>query len=297
MNEKPTYCFIINCASNSKKAESFFRSKESLMREAFPNSTFVYVGKHDSIRDIVKDKSRSFSHIIACGGDGTVNQVVHGLYGTNCMFGVLPLGSGNDFAQSSGIPMEFSQSLNVLLSGKTKLVDLISYNNGFFINTCGIGLDGLTNFYASTSKYKSGFLKYFSSGLKALISADLFTISIVLPKFNSPIVRKVWMATIANGATEGGSYRISPSSQNDDGRAELILVNGISRFRLFIEFIKLSIGLPFGEHVVESFTFSRSVQIAVESPQKVHMDGENVVLQENPSVFEFHKGVINVLVP
>lgn len=296
MSEKATYCFIINCASNSKKAESFFRSKEALLRKAFPDSAYIYVGKHDSIRDIVKEKSQAYSHIIACGGDGTVNQTAQGLYGTNCTFGVLPLGSGNDFAQSAGIPLKFDKAFSVLVSGKSKPIDVITYSNGLFLNTCGIGLDGLTNFYASRSTFKTGFMRYFSSGLKALIAAKPFITSIVISVSNQQIERKVWMMTIANGPTEGGRYRISPSSENSDGRAELVVVKDISRFRLFVEFMKLSLGLPFSESVADTFTFTNTIQIRTENPQKVHMDGENIVLVENPSVFELHKAAIEVLV-
>ena len=268
-----------------------------LLRKAFPDSTYIYVGKHDSIKNIVRKKSQSFSHIIACGGDGTVNQTAHGLHRTNCILGVLPLGSGNDFAQSVGIPLNFDEAFNVLLSGKTKPIDAIIYTNGLFLNTCGIGLDGLTNFYASRSMFRSGFMRYFSSGLKALIAAKPFTTYIVIAETNQRIEQKVWMITIANGPTEGGRYRISPSSNNSDGRAELILVKYISRIRLFIEFMKLSLGLPFSDSVAGTFTFTNSVQIRTEKPQKIHMDGENVVLRENSSMFELINGSIRVVVP
>lgn len=268
-----------------------------LLNKAFPDSTCVYVGKNDSIEDIAREKSHSFSHIIACGGDGTVNKTVHGLIETDCILGVLPLGSGNDFAQSTGIPLNFDQAFNVLLSGRTKSIDVITCSNELFLNTCGIGLDGLTNFYASRNMYRSGFMRYFSSGLKALIAAQPFTTSIVITASNQRIDQKVWMITIANGATEGGRYRISPTSENSDGRAELILVKNISRLRLFIEFMKLSLGLPFSESVADTFTFFNSVKIQTEKNQKVHMDGENVVLRENPSIFELHKGSIKVIVP
>ncbi|WP_421774620.1 diacylglycerol/lipid kinase family protein [Gracilimonas sp.] len=276
MSNYPSYCFIINCASNAFRAESFFRNKEAELKAKFSNASFIYIRKDDSITEIARQKSEGCSHIIACGGDGTVNRVANGLVGSDCILGVIPLGSGNDFAQSIGLDLNFDRNVEVLSREIITRVDVVSTDCGYFLNTFGIGVDGLTNYYASKSGLKSGFLRYFVGGLKALFRSEPVRTKISISEHGTDIEQKVWMVAVANGKSEGGKYQISPSSVNSDGKVELIIVKSVNRIRLIYEFLKLSFGFSFNKRIVDEYSFTDSVSISTEGVLKSHADGEQV---------------------
>lgn len=256
---------------------------------------FVYISENDSIIDVVKNKALEHSHIIACGGDGTVNRVANALVGSECILGVIPLGSGNDFAQSIGLVKDFEKNIDTLLQGKVVRIDLIKSNWGYFINTFGIGVDGLTNYYASKSRFRSGFMRYFLGGLTALLSSKPVRTKISIPDQNIETEQPIWMVALANGKSEGGRYIISPSSVNHDGKVELIVVKSVSRLRLISEFLKLSLGFSFKKNVVSEFTISSAVKIRTSRKLKSHADGEQVP-ESADFFFEVCKAELPVIV-
>lgn len=286
MISERTYCFLINCASNSFKAESLFKQKEQELSKRFPDSEFIYIRKGDSIRDIARNKAAFYTHIVACGGDGTVSQTANGLMNTNATMGVIPMGSGNDFAQNIGLTLNGSFEDHVIALEKNKVtsIDLIEGEWGYVINSFGLGVDGLTNYYSNLSGLKNGSARYFWAALKALILAKPFELTLVLKEQDLLLKEKVWMIAIANGRTEGGKYIISPNSLNNDGLVELIVVKSISRLRLLYEFIKLSLGYPFYSNVVHELKADKMFTIKTEHPVKAHADGEQV---SGPVSFDF----------
>lgn len=277
MNPASTYCFIINCSSNSSRAESFFKSREQEIQQKTPGfSEFIYIQKEDSILEIVKEKALIHSHIVACGGDGTVNRVANAIIGTPTVLGVIPLGSGNDFAQNIGLYLDFEKDLEVLLNDNRSFVDTIKTDWGYFLNTYGIGVDGLTNYYSYKSPFKNGLLKYFWAGLRALSESKPFRAKIQISESETIFEQNAWMIAVCNGKTEGGRYTISPRSLNDDGEVELILVKNVSKLRLFFEFVKLSFGFSFKENIAEEFKSKKDFDILTDRALKVHADGEQV---------------------
>ncbi len=264
-----------------------------MLASIFEDSAFIYIAEEDDIGEIVRLKSSRYSHIIACGGDGTVNSVVRGLMNSKAVLGVLPLGSGNDFAKQINLSADFHTNVEILKKGNTCSIDVIESNAGLFVNTFGIGLDGLTNFYATQSLFKRKSLKYFAGGLRALFHAKPFTAQITVDEkeLNS---KKVWMVTIANGRIEGGRYNISPTSISGDGVVELIVVKAFSRGRLFWEFIKLSFGFSFKPGLTEVHKIQHTLKVKLNREMKVHADGEQVA-QKKRYNFKLNKQLIDVI--
>lgn len=266
------------------------------MRIKLPASDFIYINKEDSIPEIAGQKADAYTHIVACGGDGTVNKVANGIMGSQAVLGVLPLGSGNDFAQNIGLTLDFETDLEILLQNHITDIDVVKSSYGYFLNTFGIGVDGLTNYYASKSRFRNGLLRYFSGGLRALYSAKLFTATVKNPSdLKEAIKQKVWMVTIANGKTEGGKYTISPESVNNDGQIELVLVKDVSRLRLAAEFMKLSLGLSFKDNVVKILSSSDGFEVNLEDELEAHADGEKQGLVSGFNQFQFLKKALKVV--
>lgn len=275
-----TYSFIVNTASGNHRVEGSFSHYEDLIRQEFPACEIVYIREDDSISEVAQLQAARHSYIVACGGDGTVHQVINGLDGTDAVLGVLPLGSGNDLARAIGLSTDIKQNIAILKRKKVRPLDLIKANDELFINTFGIGADGLTNYYASKSKFQCGALRYFFGGMRALLHSSVFDVELSIGGTKTLLKTKAWMVTIANGTTEGGRYTISPTSKLDDGVFEVIVVKDIPRVKLLWEFIKLSFGMDFSPKVVTNYATDTDCTIKLSAAKKTHADGEQISPQK-----------------
>ncbi len=266
-------CFVINEFSNSSRAGSFIRESETTINRTFKNSRFFYITRLNELESIIEQATNAFDIIVACGGDGTIQSVAKYVYGAGKTLGVIPLGSGNDFAKSIGIlPGEsIIYYLDILRRHKTKEIDVPYVNNNLFLNTVGIGFDGLTNRYAQNMRGVTGGLKYTIAGIKAFFRAKPFSVSIISPNFQ--INQNIWMVVLANGAVEGGKFIISPNSNNSDGRVELVIFPAFNRLKLGLAFIKLSFGIKLNHNYYSSVCV-KSAKITFLSNPPAHSDGE-----------------------
>lgn len=265
-----SYCLIVNRASNSGKCLHTITKHLSLIKNTLKNVEVYELGENESIVDIASLKAETFNVIVACGGDGTARKVAIGIKDHDVLFGVLPLGSGNDFAKMLNLSSSLEVNLKVLEKAETSTLDLGILNDTFFINTLGLGFDGYTNYLASKSKIK-GSLKYVLSGIKALITAKAFDATINCKGRTESF--HTLMILIANGKWEGGKYFVSPNSLNNDGYLELIILKSISKIRLAIEFIKLSLGSSLSSDLIK-LTSIQKTKITTSIPVYTHADGE-----------------------
>jgi len=268
-----SYLLIVNCKANSGRAKGQIKRNLNRINSALDNPEIIYIDEPSGIESIARKASEHAECVISCGGDGTMQNIARGLYGSNCKMGVIPIGSGNDFVKALHIlpHQSLDYYLNIIINNETRKIDLPALNGQIFINTCGIGFDGLTNYLSSKSSL-NGSLKYLISGFRAFLSARPFYVSIKsLPDliFDG----KIWMIAIANGSTEGGKYRISPNSDNSDGVLELVVVPAYSRIKLIIAFILLSMKIPLTEKFF-GITPVKSAQIEITEDHFIHMDGE-----------------------
>jgi diacylglycerol kinase (ATP) len=245
-----------------------------MINEVLPGARILYVNEPAKLIQESAASAKSSDVVIACGGDGTAQSVARGVFGTSATMGLIPIGSGNDFAKSIGLKtnQDILYYLKIIVKGFVRNIDVPTINEEIFINTAGIGFDGLTNYYAAQSRFLKGSLKYTYAGLKSFFSAKKFTLSGNLNR--QDISKKVWMAAVANGSTEGGKYLISPKSDNADGTLELIIVPGYSRLKLLYAFIWMSFGNALGGSFSEIITF-KSGSLKLTEVQKIHLDGEN----------------------
>jgi YegS/Rv2252/BmrU family lipid kinase len=219
--------------------------------------------------------------VIAIGGDGTVHEVVNGLMQVPAeirpALGVVPAGSGNDFAHSIGIPAQADRALVHALKGEPSLVDIgvLKDKNGrteFFDNTAGIGFDSIVTIRSHKLPILRGFMMY----LTAVIQTIILNHDPVLMKIEmdgEKWEQQALMFTICNGPREGGGFMLAPDAKNDDGVLNYVLVKKCGRltmFRLVPEFMK-------GTHPRFSqvkMGMCKTFNILADSPMYVHADGE-----------------------
>ncbi|XWN36692.1 MAG: diacylglycerol kinase family protein [Balneola sp.] len=268
------YTLLVNCKSNSSRAENFIRLSEDIIHKKLPDCEIKYISLPEQLLKEASRSAQSSSVVIACGGDGTAQSVARGLFGLDALMGLIPIGSGNDFAKSIGLKTKQSIEyyLDIIIKQQVIPVDLPVINDHIFINTAGIGFDGLTNYYASKFSFLRGMMKYTLAGLKAFLTAKPITITGII---NDSVMKKqVWMAAVANGAVEGGKYLISPASVNSDGILELIIVPAYSRLKLALAFILLSIGKSLSSNYSRVIPL-KTATLKISDLHHIHLDGEN----------------------
>ncbi|MBI5951657.1 MAG: diacylglycerol kinase family lipid kinase [Chloroflexi bacterium] len=220
--------------------------------------------------------------VVAMGGDGTVHEVVNGLMQIPAdrrpTLGVVPIGSGNDFAYSMGITSKSPQALaNALRAETIQTVDLgkMIDEHGrveYFDNTIGIGFDAVVTIRSHKLPIVKGFLMYLTAVLQTII-LNHNPAHMQLETESQTWEQDVIMLTLCNGQREGGGFMLSPNSKNDDGKLEFLTVDRLSRpamLRLLPEFIN-------GTHMkfkpVRMGEF-KSMKISSDLPLYIHADGE-----------------------
>jgi diacylglycerol kinase (ATP) len=220
--------------------------------------------------------------VVAMGGDGTVHEIVNGLMQVPTdkrpMMGIVPIGSGNDFAYSMGITVEPAHALANALNGKNiQAVDicLMTDENGrreYFDNTLGIGFDAVVTIRSHKLPIVKGFLMYLTAVIQTII-LNHNPAKMQIETENLKWTEDVIMLTLCNGPREGGGFMLSPNSKNNDGKMEFLTVSKISRatmFRLVPEFLK-GTHMRFKQiHMGEFKTF----KLTSDLPLYIHADGE-----------------------
>lgn len=219
------------------------------------------------------------TRLIVAGGDGSVHEAANGILGagSDAALGVIPTGTGNDFAKAADIPLDWETATRLLAdriaSGATpRRVDAATMNERFFINGAGIGLDAKVTRIARSIRLPIGDIVYllaiFRTLAEGLVSPDLIVESEDF-EYRGPLT----LASISNGAWIGGMFHIAPMADNRDGQLELLLVAPVTRRRILALLPKLIRG----RHVTESeirHTAVQRVTITSDADIPSHLDGE-----------------------
>lgn len=213
--------------------------------------------------------------VVALGGDGTSHEVANGLLSSGnseVALGMIPIGTGNDFADMFDTPTDLAQVALRIREGKTRLIDVGRINDRYFVNIVGVGFDALVSIQALKIQHVlRGFPLYLAA---VFITLKEYQIPHITVEFDGErLSMPMTMINVANGKREGGGFLIAPDAQNDDGIFDICLARGLGRLgilRLLPEVIK-------GTHVdKEPVTMAKAKRVVLDSPDPlpVHADGE-----------------------
>lgn len=223
-----------------------------------------------------------FEVIVAAGGDGTTNEVVNGLMAASAgsvagMLGIIPVGSGSDFARAAGVPPDLRGACQRLAQGQPRLVDvglarLPGQTSRYFDNTLGIGFDGQVTLEARRFMRLRGMALYLPVVLKTIFISYKPPL-VTIDYDGQRIEQRSLMIVVANGPREGSSFYVAPDAAPDDGYFDLCIAKELSRLGMLAmvpEFMK-------GTHVnKEPITMARARRVTITSEDNLvaHMDGE-----------------------
>jgi YegS/Rv2252/BmrU family lipid kinase len=222
--------------------------------------------------------------VIALGGDGTVHEVINGLMKIPAdqrpALSIVPIGSGNDFSYSLGIPENPETAMRQALNGKPRKVDIgyLRLLDGkefetFFSNAIGIGFDATVVIRQRQTRYLHGFLGY----LKAVMQTIIFNnagFDLTGSIDEKPINESLLMFVICNGKREGGGFHVAPNAEPDDGHLDIIGLRKMGRLRMLFDALPKFLN---GKHLLAPYTLSEkgvSLDIKSSAPLVMHADGE-----------------------
>jgi diacylglycerol kinase (ATP) len=223
--------------------------------------------------------SNEVGAIISIGGDGTLNEIVQKAVFTGKPVGVIPAGSGNDFVKVLNTPKKLEDIVDMLLAGRTKVIDAGRMNRRFFANNIGIGFDAAVNFNTRKVTWiRSGLAVYVSALLKTLTHYRPLPMKITIN--NEVFDQAMFLVSVGNGTTCGGGFKLTPHAKIDDQLLDITMVKPLSLPQLFRHFPKVFQGtIDRTEHAITR----RAVNLTVESvhPLPLHVDGEMYALEGN----------------
>jgi diacylglycerol kinase (ATP) len=217
--------------------------------------------------------------IVVAGGDGSVHEASNGIMsaGGGASVGVIPSGTGNDFAKACGVPLNWELATSLLakrISEGTgeRAIDIGRMNGRYFANGAGIGFDAKVTQIARSYRLPIGDLVYLLAIFRGMAQG------IASPRLRITAGETIWdgpltLANVANGPWVGGMFHIAPMADNGDGRFDLIIAAPVSRLRI----LSLLPKLMSARHVREkeiSHEHVTDLLVEADDPVLSHLDGE-----------------------
>jgi diacylglycerol kinase (ATP) len=215
--------------------------------------------------------------VVVVGGDGTVHEAVNGILKADIgsALGLIPLGTGNDFAKAVGLPMDWRQACDRVVEkirAGARRIDAGRCNDFFFANGIGVGLDARVTQASEKLKWLPGSLSYVAALAKVMIDG--------IPRTDARIThdgvllqQDISLISVCNGQYIGGVFFIAPTAVNDDGLLQMVVARGVNR-RQVIRLAPRVIKGTHGDAPEASFIDGRRFTIEMEKPMPVEADGE-----------------------
>ena len=224
---------------------------------------------------------QGYDMVIAMGGDGTIHEVINGLMKIpgekRPVLGIVPVGSGDDFAHVLKLSLKPTEALTCALDGEPSAVDLclMTDEHGrqqYFNNTLGIGFGAMVTIRSHQIPILRGFLIYLIAVIQTII-LDHIPIHMKIESDDTKWEQKVKYLVLCNGPREGGGFLVAPEAKIDDGLIHYAMITGVSRpmmFRLVPEVMKGTHGRFKQVRMGSCKTFS----LSADRPLYIHADGE-----------------------
>lgn len=294
MNSAPV-AFIINPAAGSS---ANLDELTAAIRAAFPQAELAVAAEAgDSERLAAEAVDAGCGLVVAAGGDGTLHEVINGLHGrfARTRLGLLPLGTGNDFARSIGLPATLPEALAILQNGRSARLDVVRLSGAAercMINVSGGGFSALVDEKMTDERKETwGPLSDARSFLEALPEREEFAATVALD--GVPLDVRASAVFVANARYVARGIPIAPRARLDDGLLDVIILPVASLARIAV----LAPVTLAGAHLdSEDVVFRRARTVRVESdpPMRFNADGE--LLPEGPLTFECLPGAVDFIV-
>ncbi len=291
--KKNNILFIINPISGIGKQKQVEDVIEKVLDQNIYNYEIAYTEyPHHGTLLSLQASIQKKDIVVAVGGDGSINDCVRGLIGTDVTLGIIPAGSGNGLARTLNIPLNMEDAIEVLNKGKTNEIDTIKVNNKIYASIAGIGFDALIAKEFRNTKVR-GFNKYLSLILQHYPFYEPQTYRIEYD--NQVIEEEALFISFANSNQFGFDTIIAPSAKVDDGFIQVSIVKKVPlvMLPLTVQFLLLK---NFDKSIYVKTFKTKEVIVKNNTSLLVNLDGESVEMEQELK-FSINPQSLNIIIP
>jgi diacylglycerol kinase (ATP) len=287
MSEK--WFLIINPTANRGAGAKCVPVIRKILHEKNIEHEVLVTTQSSEAMPYVIEKAFECGMIVACGGDGTVHEVINGMMQAKSQngtaapmaaLGVIPIGSGNDFVKMLNIPCDVEKAMDILIQKKTKPIDIgemsvDGHHFRFFDNNVGIGFDAYVNYESIKIKHLKGVAIYLAAVFKSLFKYKHPTVEYSV---NGEMKRrKILLMTTGNGRCSGGGFYITPNAKMDDGLFDVCVIASMNKLNMLKNLPKVMTGSHLSIPEASMYQ-AQEIHIRSADALPIHADGEVVSL-------------------
>ncbi|MHC5354969.1 diacylglycerol/lipid kinase family protein [Myroides sp. LJL115] len=291
-----TIVFIVNPIAGkglgkviSQEIEEYFLGKDVSITVHFTQKA-----NHATLlaKDFVKQNPLA---IVACGGDGTINEVAQALVGTSIALGVIPIGSGNGLASNLRIPSRVHRALDIVCNQHSTFIDVGKLNDSYFFSNIGMGIDAdVIHRYAQGGT--RNFYGYLKASLKSVYSYSAKSFKVQIDQ-NSEFKDSFYFLFCSNSNQAGYGISFSPQAQLNDGKLDFLAIKKLNLLeQLYFSFCVLT-------HRINRMKKARvlqakEIEFLADSPGiTLQIDGEDAKIETKGIKVKVLEKSLKVLVP
>jgi diacylglycerol kinase (ATP) len=293
--EHLTARLIANPSSGSEAAVDRLPLISSRLRQLAPQLDIVLTEGAADAENAARDAARAgYQYIFVAGGDGTLNEALNGAAGVpgafeRTAFGIVPFGTGNDFATAIGLPSDQDDALNALVHGRLVPFDLGMVNERCFVNVSAGGfIADVSEAVDPSLKTMAGRLAYLIGGAKALWNVEPFRCTI------GESDRSCMMFAVCNAPTIGGGRPIAPDARPDDGLLDVCVIHAMDVVAFVAMLRRVAEGRHLDDPRVEYFRVARAV---LQFDRRINVNADGEVFETGRCEYRVLPGAVRFLVP
>lgn len=261
-----------------------------------PIRSYGETGIYDYLAELDKNTYKEeYCQILAAGGDGTINFCVNAMIknGIDLPLGVLPAGTANDFAYYFGIPNDIERMIEIAAGSYMIPADVGVVNGKYFINVAAIGqVVDVSQKTDPTLKNTLGVMAYYLKGLSEVPSLKPVKVRLTTPE--ETIDEKMYFMVVMNGRSAGGFKNVSPTSDINDGKLDVMLFREIPTLEMPAFFFSILQGKHLKSSHVLHFQTS---ELLLESQEDLPTDIDGEHGEKLPLSFSVVHNRLNVMSP
>jgi len=276
---EPVSLFLNPTAGRGRAGRRMFKIKELLEEAQIPTSLCVSRAVGDLEEQVCDQVNSGTRNVLVAGGDGSIHEAVNGIMraSSRAALGIIPSGTGNDFAKSCSIPLDWQLATRLLgnrlaTNAAPRQIDVGRMNDRYFANGAGIGFDAKVTHIARSYRWPIGDFVYLVAIFRCMIDG-IATPELTISSNDVTFSGSVTLANVSNGPWIGGMFHIAPMADNCDGKLELIIADPVSRMRILSLLPSLIRGRHLGEREITHASI-RQLQVEAAEPVPSHLDGE-----------------------
>ncbi|HJZ39505.1 MAG TPA: diacylglycerol kinase family protein [Bacteroidales bacterium] len=304
---RPEWLVIVNPNAGRGKGQKDWTTISALLTRynLVYESRFTQSRRH-AVSLAQQGIENDFRKIIVVGGDGTMNEVVNGIFTqtacptTDIVLSMITVGTGNDWGKMFSIPLDYERAIRVIKEGKIRLQDtgVVYYYHGirrekrYFLNIAGLGFDAVVVRRTNLQKDKghSGKAIYLINLLKSLILYRHTATEVEID--GNKIQHDVFTISIGIGRYSGGGMRQTPNAIPDDGLFDITIIKKIRKGDIIMSLKKLYDGSILDHPKISGYT---GKDILIDSDPLIHLEADGESLGHSPIEFNIIPRSINII--